>query len=210
MKEKRLLAAFITSAVTLITSLAITFGVVFSLADPVVATGVTRYEFIFNEANSSLISSNGNTLSLKDDIIYQPSSSIVWSDIEGEEAIWFNGATYEDEIVYADESIPTSLKVIPFRVSNKFTHSINVKISVNYDQTTMLGKYTYIKVYDYKNAEYVTLSNNTFYIDLTKNAYSDFAVVVCVDDSMNTSTNTINWGTDYQRIGLSIANQTIA
>ena len=60
MKEKRIFAMFITSAVTLIASLAITFGVFMTLADPVVATGVVRYDYTFKQWDKECVRVEGN------------------------------------------------------------------------------------------------------------------------------------------------------
>lgn len=208
MKEKRILAMFITSAVTLVASLAITFGVLMTLADPVVATGVTRYEFSFGLANNSLISSNDNKLSLKEDIIFQPSSGVVWSDVSGEEAVWFNGSTYEDEIVYADESISARIKVIPFRVSNNFQQDINVRINVVYDSTTLLGRYTGIKVYNYADNTFKSFTG-AFSQAIAAGETADFAIVVFADDTYNTGKTTIDWGNDWEAVNVEVTNTTI-
>jgi len=204
MKEKRILAMFITSAVTLIASLAVTFGVLMTLADPVVATGVVRYDYAFNYKNNSLISENGNTLSLKEDIVFQPSSAVVWSDNEDDQVVWFNGSTYQDEIVYADESVSTKIKVVPFRVTNNYAYNIKVKVDVSYDkESSLLGKYTYVKVYDYDKNSFVEISELDN-IDLTVGSHKDYAVIIAADDSSNIGKYTINWGNDYQKVDVKV------
>ncbi len=203
MKEKRILAMFITSAVTLVASLAVTFGVFMTLADPVVATGVVRYDYAFNYENNSLISKDGDTLSLKEDIVFQPSSAVVWSDDAENQAVWFNGTTYQDEIVYADESISTKIKVVPFRVTNNYGYQITAEVDVTYDKDTLLGKYTYVKVYDYSINEFVDYIE-AFDVTLDAGAYRDFAVVVLADDSSNIGKYTIDWGNDYQKVNVEI------
>jgi len=207
MKEKRILAMFVTSAVTLVASLAVTFGVLMTLADPVVATGVTRYEFSFGLANNSLISSNDNKLSLKDDVIFQPSSAAVWSDVAGEEIIWFNGSTYEDEIVYADESISAKVKVIPFRVSNNYQQDINVRINVAYNASTLLKTFTGIKVYNYSDNTFKSFTG-AFSQSIKAGDVVDFAIVVFADDTYNTE-DPINWGNDWGSINVEVTNTTI-
>jgi len=208
MKEKRILAMFITSAVTLVASLAITFGVFMTLADPVVATGVVRYDYAFNAANDSLISTEGDTLKLAEEIVFQPSSSVVWSDEAESQPVWFNGTTYQDEIVYADESVSTKLKVIPFRVANNFEQAIDAKIEVNYDKSTLLGKYTKVKIYDYETCLYLDF-NGSYPITLETGAYKDFAIIVFADDSSNFGRYTVDWGNDYQKVNVSITKTTI-
>ena len=210
MKEKRVLAMFITSAVTLVASLAVTFGVLMTLADPVVATGVTRYQFAFNYTNNSLISVDGNTLKLKEDIIFQPASSVIWSEEEGKQALWFNGSNIEDDIVYGDESISTKIKVIPFRVTNKFAQGIQAKIKVSYDkESSALAKFTYVKLYDYKTATFVDYTDAQT-IDLAADTFADYAVVICVDDTYNFSVaDQINWGTDWVAFNVEVENITV-
>lgn len=208
MKEKRILAMFITSAVTLIASLAVTFGVLMTLADPVVATGIVRYEYSFNAANNSLISSDGDTLKLSEDIVFQPASALTWSEEENSLAIWFNDAEYDGEIVYADESISTKLRVIPIRVNNKYNSAIQASISVTYDATTMLGRYTFIKLYDYRTNTFIDYTGPQT-VDIAAGAYADYAIIVFADDSSNTGRYTVNWGEDYETINVEVTNLTI-
>lgn len=207
MKEKRLIAMFITSAVTLVASLVVTFGVLMTLADPVVATGVVRYQYAFNYANSSLISNDGNTLKLSENIIFQPASATAWTEEDGKQPVWFNGSTYEDEIVYCDESISSRIKVIPIRVVNKYSKAIQASLKVTYDKTTMLGKYTYVMIYDYSTSTFKTL-NSSMSLDLAANASVDYAVVILADDSSNTGLTTVDWGTEYLSVNVEITNTT--
>lgn len=208
MKEKRILAMFITSAVTLVASLAITFGVFMTLADPVVATGVVRYDYAFNSTNNSLVSVNQNTIKLTDEIVFQPSSAVVWSDEAESQPVWFNGSTYQDEIVYADEAISTKLKVVPFRVTNNYEQNIQTNLEVKFNRETLLGKYTQIKIYDYSNCLYLDFSEN-FVISLAAEQYKDFAVIIFADDSSNFGRYTVDWGNDYEKINVTITNTTV-
>lgn len=209
MKEKRILAMFITSAVTLIASLAVTFGVLMTLADPVVATGIVRYEYSFNAANNSLISSDGDTLRLSEDIVFQPARSLTWSEEEDSLAIWFNDAEYDGEIVYANESISTKLKVIPIRVNNKYNSAIQASISVTYDATTiMLDRYTFVKLYDYRTNTFIDYAGPQT-IDIAAGAYADYAIIVFADEGSNTGSDSVNWGEDYETINVEVTNLTI-
>ena len=209
MKEKRLLAMFITSAVTLITSLAVTFGVLLTLADPVVATGVTRYDYAFNklEANT-LVKAEDKTLSLVDEIVFQPSSSLSWSTSEKDRSVWFNGLTYEDDIVYADESISAKMKVLPIRVSNNYSKAISTYLSVSLDNS-LLAKYTHVMLYDYVTGYYEEITGLTKNIQLSVGNYKDYAIVIYSDDSDNTSLyEQIDYGTDFLTFNVSIRNST--
>lgn len=218
MKEKRIVAMFITSAVTLVASLAITFGVFMTLADPVVATGVVRYDYAFNSQNSSLVTSNGKTLKLSEEIVFQPSSSIVWpTNVEATDdktiyPVWvndtdLNGADYKDEIMYQDESISTKLKIVPIRISNNFAVNIETKIELSYNTESMLGRYTEIRIYDYSEDAYIDFSESLI-INLSANEYKDIAVIISANDSSNFDKETIDWGTHYEKINVLITNTT--
>ena len=66
MKEKRILAMFIASAVTLVASLSITFGVLTTLADPVVATGIVKYAYNFGGEVNALVTEEGRSIKIKE------------------------------------------------------------------------------------------------------------------------------------------------
>ena len=202
MKEKRILAMFITSIVTLVASLSVTFGVLTTLADPVVATGVVRYAFAFNGANDSKIYVDQNTMKIKEDIVFQPASSLVWSEEEGKQSVWFNGTSYEDEIVYADEAISTMIKVLPVRISNKFDSTMIANIKISYDDSTLLGRYTVVKIYNYKTQTFSDFTNIN--VELAPNQSVDYAIIVSADDSMNSGKLSVNYGTDWENINVEI------
>ena len=205
MKEKRIVAMFITSAITLVASLAITFGVFMTLADPVVATGVVRYEYAFNSLNNSLISVKDNTLQLSEDIVFAPSSSVTWSNEPETQQVWFNGATYQDKIMYQDESISTKLKVIPIRVSNNFSTDIEAKIEVTYDTTKLIGKYTKVMVYSFAQRTYSEY-NQALYTNIAAGASQEYALIVYVDTSTNFGRFNVNFGTDYEMLNVKVTN----
>lgn len=210
MKEKRILAMFITSVVTLVTSLAVTFGVLMTLADPVVATGITRYDYAFNSKVNSLVVSEGKTIKLKDKVVFQPSSKVVWSEEDGERAVWFNGADYNNDIVYADESISTRIKVVPIRIANNFKSTMQARVSVAItanSSSALLARYTNVMIYNYSSKTFVEAESIT--LDVLADSYADIAVVVFADDSLNTSSNKINWGVDYATIDVIIENSNI-
>jgi len=212
MKDKRILAMFIVSVVTLVTSLAVTFGVRLTWADPVEATGIEKYEYVFASetgVNNSLISEGttqkGKTsLSLKNSVVFQPSTSINWS----EEPVWFDGTSYADQVWYADESISSSIKVIPLRVYNDNNKTTQFKLSVLFDNTTMLGKYTKVQIIDFKSN--TTIETTTRSFEITANTSRDFAVIVYANDSANLGEKTIDWGTEYETINVKIDDITIS
>lgn len=212
MKDKRILAMFIVSVVTLVTSLAVTFGVRSTWADPVEATGIEKYEYVFSAetgVNNSLISEGTNTkgktsLSLKNSIVFQPSTSINWS----EEPVWFDGTTYSDTVWYADESISSSIKVIPLRVYNENNKTKQFKLSVLFDNSTILGRYTKVQIIDFKTN--ATVESTTRAFEIAANTSRDFAVIVYANDSANLGSKTIEWGTDFETINVQIEDTTIS
>lgn len=208
MKEKRILAMFITSAITLVASLAVTFGVLMTLADPVVATGLTRYSYNFNAANdTSLIAVNGNTLSLRDEIAFNPTKSVEWKDGE---VVWFNGTTIEDEVVYADESVSSKIKVVPLKVKNNYTTSrIDLSLVVDWEKGTTLGQYTFVKIWSYKDNAFIQYNNESFTFALNPSETAEYAVVIYADESTNFTANSIDWTNAYETINVSLTNNTV-
>jgi len=156
--------------------------------------------------NNSLISTIADdTLALEEEIVFQPSSATTWTDEEGTLPVWFNGSTYQDEIVYADESISTKIKVIPFRLTNNYAENLRTSINVTLNSSTpnLLGQYTFIKVYNYQTAQFENYTE-AFTVEVSANDYVDYAIVVYADDSTNIGRNTVNWGTDVQTINVVI------
>ncbi len=223
MKEKRVLAMFIISAVTLVASLAVTFGVALTLADPVTATGITRYNYYFNAPNdrtSIVVKDNSkNILNLSKDLVFQPSKSVVWKDGE---IFWFedkdqNGViTYEDDIVYADESISSKIKVVPIKITNNFDVGIDMVLRVNFDRETTLGKFTFVKIWNYAENTANNDQNIRFiFRDCDASGYSfhlegqdsiELAIAIYVDQSNDTTGSTINWGTDFEAFNIEVEN----
>ncbi len=208
MKEKRILAMFITSAITLVASLAVTFGVLMTLADPVVATGLTRYTYNFNAANdNSLIVEKDGTLSLREEITFNPTKSVEWE--EGK-VVWFNGTTIDDEVVYADETMSSKIRVVPFKVKNNYTTSrIELNLIVNWDKTTTLGQYTFVKIWSYKDNAFLNYNNESFNFALNPSETAEYAVVIYADESTNFSANSINWTNDVETINVLLVNNTV-
>ena len=219
MKEKRILAMFIASAVTLVASLSITFGVLTTLADPVVATGITRYAYNFGGTNNSLVVEEGTIIKMNEDIIFKPSSALEWQEPSSDpttgsdkKTVWFNGLNYESDIWFNDESVSSKLKVIPLRITNSYSSFTNFKLTVTFDDTTPLGEYTCVKLYDYLDDEqgFETL-DGAKYFDLKAGEYIDFAIIVYVDDTDNLGLSQINYDQengDWEKINIEVENIT--
>lgn len=218
MKEKRILAMFITSIVTLVASLAVTFGILTTLADPVEATGVTRYAFAFNGVNDEGIKVDGTTLSLTEDIYFSPSDNLRWNEFVNAEAsdeeepltpILINGTAYDESIKYYDETVSTRVKLIPFRITNKNVDDYAlVDVEIVFDKTTTIGKWTQVKFYDYENGKFVDQVKG---LTLDSNAYRDYVAVVFVDQTANLGQDKIDFasGNAYEKINIRITNNKI-
>lgn len=216
MKEKRILAMFITSIVTLVASLSVTFGILTTLADPVEATGVTRYAFAFNDVNAEGIKVDGNTLSLTEEIYFSPSDNLRWNEFVNAEAsdeedpvtpILINGTAYDESIQYYDETVSTRVKMIPFRITNKNTDDVAlVDVEIVFDKTTTIGKWTQVKFYDYENGKFVDQVKG---LTLASNAYRDYVAIVYVDQTANLGQNKVAFSTDYEKINIKITNNKI-
>ena len=214
MKEKRILAMFITSAITLVASLAVTFGVLMTLADPVPATGLTRYNYVFNAQNDlSLIVDNGDVLSLREEIVFQPTKSVEWTD---NEVVWFNGDWFngndmQNGVVYADESVSSKIKVIPVKIKSSFeVDTVELQLFVNYDLETILGQFTFVKIWSTSENRFIDYNTTDGYIfNLKPGQEVELAIVVYADESDNLSDESIDWGNAYESINVKVFNNTV-
>lgn len=226
MKEKRILAMFITSVVTLVASLAVTFGVLTTLADPVVATGVVRYAFAFNESNSALIATEGKTLKIKDGIVFKPSDELRWNEyltsttpaeeetLDATEPllpILVNCTEYDGELKYLDESISSRVKLIPIRVSNKSDKEALAHIKVTLDNATSneLLTYTKVRVYDFQSATPSFEEKSDFTQAIAANGYRDYVIVIYVDETDNFSATKVDYANDYLVVNVNVTNEAI-
>ena len=226
MKEKRILAMFITSVVTLVASLAVTFGVLTTLADPVVATGVVRYAFAFNESNSALIATEGKTLKIKDGIVFKPSDELRWNDyltsttpateeeLDATEPllpILVNCAEYDGELKYLDETISSRVKLIPIRVSNKSDKEALAHIKVTLENATSneLLTYTKVRVYDFDATNPTFEAKSDFTQSIAANGYRDYVIVVYVDETDNFGATKVDYANDYLVVNVNVTNDAI-
>lgn len=226
MKEKRILAMFITSVVTLVASLAVTFGVLTTLADPVVATGVVRYAFAFNESNSALIATEGKTLKIKDGIVFKPSDELRWNDyltsttpateeeLDATEPllpILVNCAEYDGELKYLDETISSRVKLIPIRVSNKSDKEAlaHIKVTLENATSTELLNYTKVRVYDFDATNPTFEAKSDFTQSIAANGYRDYVIVVYVDETDNFGATKVDYANDYLVVNVNVTNDAI-
>lgn len=208
MKDKKIIAMFVTSAVALVVSVVITLGVALTLADPVPALAVTRTVFNFGASNASEISQNGNSLEFENAIVFTPVGSLVvndWdmnSDSCDSPVSFIKGQTYEDTIMYMDESLPSRVKLVAFRVNNTLDTQIQVSMCAKFDKTTDLGLYTKVVFYAYSDYSYLTSELPEFIIGA--NDYADFCMIVYADDSKYTEEE-LAWGEMTEEIGIVVS-----
>lgn len=199
MKEKRIFAMFITSVVTLVASLAITFGISSSLADRALATGLTRYEFNLGGQNNSLVTENEYNLSIANPIVYKPSGSVEWEDgTENPElATLFFEETYDNNIMYQDASYSSRVTVIPFKITNEYSRDIHVNLKITFGEGSdaTLSEYTFVKIYDFTTGDYRDYDTNSAYRDLgLKSGNSlQYAIVIFSNNVADTTGTAIDW-----------------
>lgn len=186
MKDKRIFAMFITSVVTLVSSLAITFGIFSTLADRALATGLDRYEFNLGGENNSLVAENGYDLSIAETIIYKPSDLVEWvNDAERpEDSTLFFDATYDGDIYWQDQAYSSRVTVIPFKITNSYNTAVEVNLQITFGEGSdeTLAKYTNIKIYDFSTGTYTDYEGGKS-IDLGKGNSKQYAIVIYTDST---------------------------
>ncbi len=217
MKEKRIITMFITSAIALVVSLVVTFGIVLTLADPVEATGLTRYAFNYNGNNDSLIASAGeNGLKFATDVIYTPSGSIEWkdkpasADINNDQFIVdaqpdaSRAFNYTTTIRYGNESYSSKVKVIPFRVKNDSDSKKVFSLKINAAGDETLKTYTCAKLFKYSTPtafETKYLNINAQLCEIDAGGHEDFILVIYTDEASNLG-ESVNYGSARLNINL--------
>jgi hypothetical protein len=222
MKEKRIITMFITSAIALVISLVVTFGIVLTLADPVEATGLTRYAFNYKGTNDALIANADNGgLKFATDVIYTPSGSIVWkdkpasADVNDDHFIVdaqpdSNGLfDYTTVIRYGNESYSSKVKVIPFRVKNFDENAKAFTIKINAEGDATLLKYTQAKLFSYSSGLFTSVSTDQAataenLVELNSGDYADFFLVIFTDEASNLGEG-VNYGEARLNINMVIA-----
>lgn len=205
MKDKKLIAMFVTSAVALVVSVVITLGVALTLADPVPAVSVTRSVFNFGASNASEISVSGDALEFNNAIVFAPAGSLVVNDWDvgsddcDSPVAFLKGQTYEDTITFVDESLPCRVKLVAFRVNNTLSEQIQVSLFARFDRSTEFGRCTKAVFFDYKAFAYFTAESPEFVIEA--NGSADFCMIVYVDDLDNDGEE-FAWGEIAEDVGV--------
>ncbi len=154
MKEKKLIAMFITSVVAFVASLTISLGVTFALADPVAAIGLA--EITYNVSYEKTANKQ---------VVFDPAGTLNGNI---EDYIIVNSY---DDVLYANETVSDSIKLLKVAVTNDtskaqtFSFSINVSgqtNAVNYANFAIINISNHGVVYDVQPSEVIKLNiNNT-------------------------------------------------
>jgi len=185
MKDKKILAMFITSAVALVASVVVTLGVALTLADPVPVDFATRCEFNFGSVNTNdNILQDGNVLIYDDAFVYSPTAAIAvnnW-DVNSDDCdapvYPLKNQDYGVEL-QVEESDASKIKVAYVKVNNDTGASIDVKVTAVYDKDSELGHYTDTVVFDYATNLFNTDADTVYAVPA--NGEAVFAVILYTD-----------------------------
>ena len=197
MKDKRILAMFITSAVALVASVVITLGIALTLADPIPVTFVTTCEFNYGSANVSEITEDGNKLVYENAFVYQPTGSLAikdWdpnSDTCDAPVFPLKNQEFATEL-QVEETDATKLEIAYVKVNNTTSESIVINVGTEFDKTTELGKYTKVVVFEYATNLFHTVESKTFTVEAGES--SEFAVIVYTDITDKHDANELVFG----------------
>ncbi|MBQ9790918.1 MAG: hypothetical protein IJW24_04965 [Clostridia bacterium] len=240
MKDKRIIAMFITSCVALVASVVITLGVALTLADPVPATDVLRTSFNFGASNSETISGSfEDALVYENAVVLQPSGSLhvenwdiatmntndeanMKTDAAGNKVmktaspLYFSAEeavnpTYESEIMYENESLPSKVEFVTLRVSNSTEAAIKVAVDTIHSTQSSIGKYTKTVVfdcatYDYYSYDELVLAAPEF--EIAAGESRDFIMMIYVDEYANNQDDIIEYGSAKESVSVVVRNIT--
>ena len=198
MKDKKILAMFITSAVALVASVVVTLGVALTLADPVPVSFVTSCEVNFGSVNTNdKVTVNGNVITYADAFEYMPTGAIAVTD-------WDVNSDTCDAPVYplknqkfgvelqVEETDAGKIKVAYVKVNNDNGTSINVSLGAAFNKSSELGKYTKVVVFDYATNLFSTNTDTVYAVPA--NGSAEFAVVVYTDITNKHDANELVFG----------------
>lgn len=205
MKDKRILAMFITSAVALVASVVITLGIALTLADPIPVTFVTTCEFNYGSENASEVTENGNVLVYEDAFVYQPTGSLVVKDWDADsdtcDAPIFPLKNQEFGLeLQVEETVANEIKIAYVKVNNDTDAEITINVGAQFDRTTELGKYTRVVIFEYATGYFHTVEANTFTVEA--GSASEFAVILYTDTTDKLDANELTFGEDKLDVNL--------
>jgi len=232
MKDKKIIAMFITSCVALVASVVITLGVALTLADPVPATNVLRCEFNFGAANSAQITGTSeDALVYENAFLFQPSGYVHvenWDvntmNSEDPANIKPDGTKkvgsplyltakpdYMSELMYENESLPTKVDFAAFRITNSTGAKMKVSVETLYNKESVLGSYMRTYVFDCESYNYYSFDNSTLAnpeFEIEAGEYRDFILMVYVDEYDNTQGEQIVYGSAMEEVDIIVRNIT--
>ena len=187
MKEKRVVAMFITSIVALVASLTISLGVAFAFADPVDAVGLSEISYT---------TSSGEYAS--QEVVLNPASAYT-GDIE--DAVYVN--TYE-HIQYANEALPNSVALLKVTVNNDKSKTSNIRFQMSLSGETNAKNFVKYAIFDADSG--VLLMNDVNYeihdgvvefniITISANSTAHYVVAAYVDDTFCFDVNGVDLAT---------------
>ena len=207
MKDKKIIAMFVTSAVALVASLVITLGVALTLADPVPAKFVNSCVFNYGSENPSEITEMGGNLVFEDAFVYSPSGKLVVND-------WDVDSDTCDAPVYplknqefgvelqVEDTVASKLEIAYVKVNNYTGMDMKVKVGASFNRTSELGKYTKVVVFDYATNLFSTGNDN--YVIKANNS-AEFAVILYTDTTDKFDTNELVFGEARENVSIVVS-----
>ena len=223
MKDKRILAMFVTSCVALVASVVITLGVALTLADPVPVTDVLRVSFNLGATNSAEITGTyEDALVYENAIVLQPSGSIHvenWdpdtmnTDGKVGSPLYLDDVhpTYESELKYENESLPSKVEFVTIRVTNSTAEAQNIAVDTIHNTSSNLGKYIKTVVFDCETYGYYSYDDTNLIaqkpeFEIAAGESRDFILMVYVDELDNYTDDMIAYGTEKENVSVVIRN----
>ena len=205
MKDKRIIAMFITSAVALVASVVVTLGVALTLADPIPVSFATICEIQIGAVptNESVVKV-GNNYIYENAFEYMPTGAIVVND-------WDVNSESCDAPVYPiknqefgielemDDSNDGKMKIAYVSVTNDAGIPAVVTVGADLTGSAELKKYTKVVVFDY--------STNLFGNQLTQytipaQGKGEFAVIVYTDIQEKHDDTPLEFGSDKLNVDI--------
>lgn len=169
MKDKRIIAMFITSIFTFVASLTISLGIANALADPTAAVGLTELNYTISD-----------TETYKQSIVFQPTCGFDGdiADYSTTEEQTYGAVVVNNynDIMYADGHLQESIKLVKVSVTNntqsqvKFMFNISVEDKEAQSSAAVTDSFR-TKIYlansdrtadrTYINGEEITISENS-------------------------------------------------
>lgn len=174
MKDKRILAMFITSIVTFVASLTISLGVAFALADPASAVGLEEFQYDMTTSTS-----------ISKELTFNPSDAyrgeIENAEDHSKDVIFVQSY---DSIQYCDGILSNSIKLVKIAITNDTNSSIGIQIAISTDSEAT-NKFLKSKIYCVSGTESNSQWATTVDIAVQANSTGYLVVATYVDDTFD-------------------------